>query len=197
MKNKQTLIETIKSKKKTTSVLRGTIKEQQVSLMRKVSSELVDNKIFHRYTERDYRIEIPIGDSQEAIIQLSGGNFRVSFPNVIYDLNSITQIMVFRILGKFDNELTDIQLDIRGEVMNQRWQEEMELDRVVAEEIFEELKSKGVLEVNGRTYGLTTGQKGRYNFTTPSGEIKSLFKSDIVSRLVNEASIVAKELVKE
>jgi len=200
--NKQTLIETIKNKKQAADELKHSIHEQQVSLIKKVVKELRDLNIDCSNREGDLRIDLSLSEFHQSIhqtgtIHLSNGNFQVSFPPIVRTLNYTIQSSVYSILSKFVIELGDIQMDMVSEYELDRWDDTYELERLVSEELFNQLETEGVLEVGNSTYHLSKGVKGRYNFTLPSGETKSYYKNDITKCLLHHSRLLVNELVKK
>lgn len=200
MKNKQTLINTIKTNRIKTKELEHSIHQQEIKLIEMVSEELTNLGISNEYRENDKHLNISFEGkfrmNRDIRISFYGGNFQLNIPHIINEMNSFIQIQVFKILSKFENELTDLQLDYLAMYNCRERNEEYELNQIVNEELFNTLKTEGFLKVNGRTYKMTESQKGRYLITFPGDYTKSLFKTSILDKLYHEAREVSRELVK-
>lgn len=200
MKNKENLINEIKTKRIKQDELDNLIHEQEIKLVEMVNMDLNDMGIITQYRKGDKQISIYKDDkwsiNRDIRISFGGGNFHIQFPHIINEMNSYIQIQVFKVLSKYENELTDIQLDYLANYDYMRRDEEFELQNVVAEEMFNTLEKDGFLELNGRIFKMEKWQKGRYIITFPNEYTKSYFKKDILSILFQEAREVVKSLVK-
>lgn len=199
MKNKETLINKIKTNRIKTKELEHSIHQQETNIMKMVSDELTTLGIPHDYRKGEKYLNInPTGEwilNREIRISFGGGNFHIQFPHIINQMNCYFQIQVFKILSKFENELTDLQLDYLAMYECKDRNDVWELEQIVNEELFNKLETDGVLKVNGETYKMTKGEKGRYNITFPYGYTKSLFKTNILDKLLHETKDVVRVLV--
>lgn len=204
MKTIETLLSEITTNKTRVEDLQSSITTQVNHLMSNVSTELIKEGVSLEYRERHNTIEIPVNQWQSINIRFNTGGayFMIDTPNTHKNVSASLQVKIYKVLSMFENELTDIQLDLIEQSNIERWETENELVNAITEDMFNHLSLTGELNLPYKKYTMTKGNRGRYNLTETASEdlgswslTRSYFKSQVIDELRYHARLKMNEML--
>jgi hypothetical protein len=203
----ENLVSKIKTEKEKSKSLRQSIQQQKNDLLVKVVSGFVKEGVFIKGHLSNGFIEIPVEFNEPSnsfldpfiTIRFDNGSFRVDFPHFVKAPYADLQMKVFRVLSQFENEITDIQLDMMNERQVDKDKLNYELQDEITEDLFRKLRTDGRLVVDGFTYEYNDFVKGRMVLNITSGsntEVKSYFPNMVKDKLKSHSYKIADTLLK-
>jgi hypothetical protein len=203
----ENLVSKIKVEKEKSQSLRKSIQEQKNNLLIKVVSGFVKEGVFIKGDFTNGYIDIPVEFNEphqsfldpNITIRFDEGSFRVDFPHFVKAPYANLQMKVFKVLSQFENEITDIQLDMMIERSFDRDKLKWNLQEEITEDLFRKLLTDGILKVDDLTYEYTDLVKGRMVLNITSGrssEVKSYFPNMVKEKLKSHSHKIADELSK-
>lgn len=201
------LVSKIKTEKEKSKSLRQSIHQQKNDLLVKVIGGFYKEGVFIKSDISNGYIEIPVEFNEphnsfldpKISIAFANGSFRVDFPHFVKAPYADLQMKVFKVLSQFENEITDIQLDMMATLEVDRDELKWKLEDEITEDLFRKLRTDGILVIDGLTYEYTDFVKGRMVLnikSSRSSEVKSYFPNKVKEKLKSHSHKIADELSK-
>lgn len=188
----------LKDKRTLAKKLDREINSQKKNVLIRLSVDLEDMGLSIQEYSDDNNLYIQVENDDNICVRFIGTNLVVECPNLFRVPFAQTQILIYKAITNYEEELTNIQLDKINHIKLCDWEDMNSLIELMTEDLFNTLESGGVVEFHKTQYTMNKTSGARYEFTMKdeySNETKKYLKSQIVNKLKDIAREEAHKVI--